>query len=156
MDVDTVNWTPGQDIPKIGPDFRSLESTVRGFKVGHSSTANTIKTQPAVLRQKHEVQEEQCGDEMTDVPVQTAAAPSSDVPDTTGRNVVGVGSKSSRPWKLAQPGRTSCGVRKPGSKSWDEKVRAPLLVCLLQAFKVLQPSTGTGGYGSLLAALEST
>ena len=141
MDVDTVQWEPGQDVPKIGPDFRSLESTVRGFKIGHSSTANTTQTQPAVLRQKNENQEQQDADEMTDVPVQTAAAPpSSTVPDSTARNVVGVGSKSSRPWKLAQSGRTSGRVRKPGSKSWDEKVRA---CCMPHASRKRTGAAGT-------------
>lgn len=132
MDVDTVQWVPGQDVPKIGPDFRSLEVTVRGHKVGPSSTANTIKTQPAVLRQKNENEEQQNASEMMEVPVQTAGSPSS-VPDSAARNVIGVGSKSGRSWKLAQSGRSSRGVRKPVSKSWDDKVRTLSIVCQMQS-----------------------
>lgn len=128
MEIDSFDWVPGQDVPKIGPDFRCLESTVRGYKLGHSSTANTVKTQPAVLRLKNQDLGHHNASEMRDVPVQTAAPPSS-LPDSGARNVIGVGSKSSRPWKLAQPGRSSSGVRNPVSKSWDEKVRSLLIVC---------------------------
>lgn len=125
MEVEGVNWVPGQDVPKIGPDFRSLEATVRGFKVGHSSTANTVKTQPAVLRQNNAMEDQTEDNEMKDVPTQTAAP----LQDNAARNVVGVGSKSSRPWKVAQPARSSGGVRKPVSKSWETKVGLLLPLC---------------------------
>eukprot|EP00892_Ulva_mutabilis_P001021 jgi/Ulvmu1/1091/UM106_0007.1 len=120
MSTAEFEWVPAQDITRIGPDFRSLESTVRGFKVGHSSTANTTKTQPAVKAAAEAELREADADEMMDVvphegPISAPGA-------SQVRDVVGLGSKSSRSWKLASTARTSASVKK-SKASWDQKMK---------------------------------
>lgn len=119
MDDVEFEWVPAQDFPKTGPDFRSLESSVRGFKVGHSSTANTSKTQPAVKATAQAELRETDADDMMDVSEIEGriATPGESQP----RNVVGLGSKSSRSWKLASTARTSATIKK-SNVSWDKKV----------------------------------
>lgn len=120
MDAVEFEWVPAQDFPKTGPDFRSLESTVRGFKVGHSSTANTSKTQPAVKATAQAELRDTDADEMMDVSEAdgSIAAPG----ESQARDVVGLGSKSSRSWKLASTARSSATIKKSNA-SWDKKVR---------------------------------
>lgn len=119
MEAAAFEWVPAQDIPKTGPDFRSLESSVRGFKVGHSSTANTTKTQPVVKAAAEAELRETDADDMMDLPTYEGdiSAPGA----SQARDVVGLGSRSSRAWKLASTARSSASIKK-SKASWDQKV----------------------------------
>lgn len=122
MEPIEFEWTPAQDIPKTGPDFRCLESSVRGIKIGYSSTANTTKTQPAVKAAANAELRETDADEMMDA--SDVGGPVAAPGTTQARDVVGVGSKSSRTWKLASTARSSASITKSKS-SWDQKVCYP-------------------------------
>jgi hypothetical protein len=124
MSIEAGDWVPGQDVPKQGPDFRFLETSVRGYKIGPSSTANTTKTQPAVRRLVEAALKDD--EESLDVQMDDEAAPQV-LNDAAARNVVGVGARSCRPWKLAATGRSTSSIRKV-SKSWDQKVRIGVYV----------------------------
>lgn len=142
MEPVEFEWVPAQDITKQGPDFRSLETSVRGFKIGHSSTANTTKTQPAVKAiAKAELRQTDADDMMEACDVEgSIAAPGTVQP----RDVQGIGTKSSRSWKLASTARTSASVKKSKS-SWDQKVR-PMHRhgCRLMRWRPLRLDVNTG------------
>ena len=128
MDSPAFEWVPTQDIPKTGPDFRGLETSVRGFKVGHSSTANTTKTQPVVKAAAEAELRETDGDEMMDTITYEGTV---DAPGATQvRDVVGLGSKSSRSWKLASTSRASGSIKK-SKASWDQKARISISLVIL-------------------------
>ena len=123
-DAEPFHWEPAQDFPKQTLDLRELAAnTARGHKVGPSSTANTVKTQPAVKKRKREEEEALQQDDMeTDVTTSSAAAPSlAKMRRTCKRDVVGV--TSDRTWKVpaARKHRASLGGT---TTSWAQKVRS--------------------------------
>ena len=123
--LEELEYEPAQDMPRFGTDMRRLAAnTIRGHKVGPSSTANTTKTQPGVKR-KREAAEEDAVAQPVDADMHTEQAEPDKPPElkkmrtTCTRNVTGV--TSSRCWKVPA-GQRSSASQKHSGKSWDLKV----------------------------------
>lgn len=138
-DAEAFHWEPAQDFPKQTIDLRELAAnTARGHKVGPSSTANTVKTQPAVKKRKREDAEASQQDDM-DAETTSGVAPSlAKMRRTCKRDVVGV--TSDRSWKVPAAQKHSASLGRT-AKTWEHKVRAPRSALRLLCTRVTPHST---------------